>query len=503
MIALKYRERVSRFCRKRLHTEYVGSATRDGGIVNELDALRARAATLAARINQLAGGSVTRRQAVAGSAVVAGGAVVAASAAMTRGDGLARGAVRQLRAGVQLGTTFVGNLAYPDPSGDVTGSTDAATISNLLSSGYDLILQQGTYYLNAPVVLPDQGYLAGTNPSWGIPTGNYGAGGLPLQGSIIQAGSGFAGSALISMGSAGTTQHGGQRLCGITLSGTGAPAGTHGILSTGYVAGVKMRDVVVWGMPGDGLHAVDDGTSGHQPDFWQVESSKFSHSGGWGVVLHGLADSWFTGCESTGNTSGGWSITGGADSRWIGCRADSNASGSGWNLTPTATPGYLEFTNCEANLNDTGWVFNGGAVSNYFLSNCIANNNTTAPVSYTAGAAVSTSGCNFSVWRKMTLKNGWANAAGNVTAQFQRRGNEVEIIGAISAAAATSTTFFTLPAVYAPASQQQIPAGATGGATAGHAPFVQCDTSGNLTLTQAAIGAADSYVFHGFISLDA
>jgi len=69
--------------------------------------------------------------------------------------------------------------------------------------------------------------------------------------------------------------------------------------------------------------------------------------------------------------------------------------------------------------------------------------------------------------------------------------------------AATSTTFFTLPAVYAPASQQQIPAGATGGVTAGHAPFVQCDTSGNLALTQAATGAADSYVFHGFISLDA
>ena len=106
----------------------------------------------------------------------------------------------------------------------------------------------------------------------------------------------------------------------------------------------------------------------------------------------------------------------------------------------------------------------------------------------------------------MTLLNSWANAAGNVTAQYRLVAsppNSVEIIGAISATTATATTFATLPAGYVPASQQQIPAGGTGGVTASNVCYVQCDTAGNLTLNRGTTGAANTYVFHGTIALDA
>lgn len=261
----------------------------------------------------------------------------------------------------------IGDISWCSPSGDMTGATDSATIAAALSAGQVLVLLPGNWYVDGPIVLPDQGCMSGVNPSWGIPSGDYGVTGLPLQGAIIQAGSSFSGTALISIGSAGTLQHGGQRLYGITLSGNttpAPPAGTHGIYAQGYVGGVKMRDVVVWKMPGDGLHADWDGTSGHNPDFWQLDSCKFSGCGGYGAYLRGLSDSWFTACEATGNTTGGWWILDGADSRYIGCRGSSNVSGPGWTLTTNGGfASVLSLIACEANFNGTYGIEVTGANS--------------------------------------------------------------------------------------------------------------------------------------------
>ena len=129
------------------------------------------------------------------------------------------------------------------------------------------------------------------------------------------------------------------------------------------------------------------------------------------------------------------------------------------------------------------------------------------PFNSTAGTAANPSVLSTDSWHPMTpLLNGWANAAGNVTAQYRLVAsppNSVEAIGALAANAATAATFFTLPAGYRPASQQQVACGATGGQVAGSTPFVQCDAGGNLTVQHDTIGAADAYLFHGFISLDA
>lgn len=103
----------------------------------------------------------------------------------------------------------------------------------------------------------------------------------------------------------------------------------------------------------------------------------------------------------------------------------------------------------------------------------------------------------------MTLLNSWANAGGNTPAQYSlTANNEVLLTGAINGAAATAATFATLPVAYRPNKQQQIPCGATGNVIANHAPFIQLDTAGNLTVSQTvALPAAGVFLFNGRIPL--
>lgn len=109
-------------------------------------------------------------------------------------------------------------------------------------------------------------------------------------------------------------------------------------------------------------------------------------------------------------------------------------------------------------------------------------------------------------WNLMALLNSWVNQAGQVTCKYRlvaAPANSVEIIGSLTATAATSTTFFQLPAGYRPASAQQFACVASGGVPAGAAPGINCDASGNLSVNHSTIGAANNYEFHGLISLDA
>jgi hypothetical protein len=110
-------------------------------------------------------------------------------------------------------------------------------------------------------------------------------------------------------------------------------------------------------------------------------------------------------------------------------------------------------------------------------------------------------------WHAMTLKNSWANVAGFAAAKYRKVAsppNSVEITGAISAAAATAATFYTLPTGYIPADKQAVCAmGANASVPAGLSPWIECDASGNLSVQNTgALGAWESF-FHGFISLDA
>jgi hypothetical protein len=104
-------------------------------------------------------------------------------------------------------------------------------------------------------------------------------------------------------------------------------------------------------------------------------------------------------------------------------------------------------------------------------------------------------------WHAMSLLNSWAaGSAPNVQPKYRLTAfNEVEVIGTIAGGSATAATFFTLPAGYRPASQQMIPAQSTA-ATAGNY-FIQCGNSGSMSVQGPSI--TGTYVFHGFISLDA
>lgn len=106
-------------------------------------------------------------------------------------------------------------------------------------------------------------------------------------------------------------------------------------------------------------------------------------------------------------------------------------------------------------------------------------------------------------WHPIVLGNGWANQAGNVAAQYRATPfNEVEIIGTLNGAAATAAKFAQLPSTpfnYRPASQQGSPAAVSMAAVDN--AYVQCDTSGNLTMNAANL--ATTFLFHAFIALDA
>lgn len=108
-------------------------------------------------------------------------------------------------------------------------------------------------------------------------------------------------------------------------------------------------------------------------------------------------------------------------------------------------------------------------------------------------------------WHSMSLINGWANSAGNTVARYRKVAsppNSVQIMGVISAAAATAGTFFTLPAGYVPAGVGGFAAGANASVSASQAPQIRYDASGNLSSNSVGLGTSAAVWFNGFIPLD-
>jgi hypothetical protein len=250
--------------------------------------------------------------------------------------------------GINVNLTGLGTI---DPSGDTTGATDTARLNNALtaaSAGSVVTLSPGIFYTAAPITIPAHTGFWGQKRAMAIPTGNYGIGGLPLDGTIIKPVAAFAGSAVILLPTPGATQSGGQDIRRITVDGSLLPAGTvHGIEAQGAHAGVTLRDMLVDKVTGNGLYPHNDGTS--QPDFWHVAECKFSACGLAGALLSGLADSWITDCEATGNNGNNWDITNGNNSRFTNCKGEFSTTGHGWNLTGAAGfTGHVIFTHCNA-----------------------------------------------------------------------------------------------------------------------------------------------------------
>ena len=272
------------------------------------------------------------------------------------------------------------NTAYSggaDPTGvaDSTAAIQAAL--NAASPGQAVLVPPGTYKTTSVLTIPTGVTLIGWPPgrTMAIPTGNYGIGGVPLQGAIIKpTGAGI--TAAVQFASNASTQYGNQSLRDITINGASMTSGTgHGILADA-VAGVTLQFVTVVNVIGDGLHCAGvAGTGFHPPDFWQVTSCKFSNCGAWGVNIAGLADSFFTDCESTGNgTGGGWSVTNCGNTRFVGCKGEQNGSGPGWLLTAqSGFSGQVLLTGCTAqNDAQDGYRITGNAAPNaiYKISDC-------------------------------------------------------------------------------------------------------------------------------------
>lgn len=105
----------------------------------------------------------------------------------------------------------------------------------------------------------------------------------------------------------------------------------------------------------------------------------------------------------------------------------------------------------------------------------------------------------------ITPINGWAQTAGFVAAQYQLvplGGRWVQFAGELDGTAATSATFYVLPAAYRPASKQRYGITATGGAAAGASVGMEVDTAGNCTIVSTTgFPLAQSFGIGGAINL--
>jgi hypothetical protein len=82
------------------------------------------------------------------------------AAALTAGGavGTALGRAEPALAGTAM---TLGGSTYLTPTGDTTGAADAATISQALSSFTEVVLQPGTFYINATITIPGNSTLRG------------------------------------------------------------------------------------------------------------------------------------------------------------------------------------------------------------------------------------------------------------------------------------------------------------------------------------------------------
>jgi hypothetical protein len=312
------------------------------------------------------------------------------------------------------------------PSGDTSGAIDTANIQALLNLGGTAVLQAQLYYYNAPFTVPAGGGIACLVPSqsFGDPGANYGVGGLPLQGCILKATSTFssanASTGTIVMTAANGVQGGGQRLENISLDLSNTPNGNNldGILIQNNTACVTLRDVTVYGgsgqLGGDCLHAA---ASLYQPpDLLRIEDCHFVGGTG-GVTLNGVADSYVSNTESTGNTNYAWNVTNGNNSRFLGCKGETSTGGPGWLFTAgSGFTGVVHLALCtsQSNFGD-GFKFTGTGTPTYHMIACSDDG---SGVNGGSGGG-SYSGLNVTSFSGFVEATGWDTRVSSVTTSPQ------------------------------------------------------------------------------------
>jgi hypothetical protein len=297
---------------------------------------------------------------------------------------------------------FNADTIYLTPTDDITGNDDLAAINLALTNAQTVRLLPGTYYINAPIIIPGSQHRL-TGDWWynAVDSDNYSAGTGNTGGALIVATSTFTGLAAILMENTTDTQYYGVDISGVTVECNEIASGTiYGILVDGAWGASFLRGVCIHRSPADCIRFITDVTSGKIPDAWTVSECKFSASrNGYGVYAAELADSWFTDCEASENALDGWLINYGVQSRWTGCKGENN-SGNGWHFTGLGGYQVQFLTACSSHINDkNGFLFDntgpagGGTDSTYMLTGCVAQQD--GQGSTTAGyAGFQASGCN-------------------------------------------------------------------------------------------------------------
>jgi hypothetical protein len=271
---------------------------------------------------------------------------------------------------LDMGGTFNALNEAFSGGADPTGSTDsAAALNAMLSAGpvgtccylppvyYDAgTWYQAKYKIGSTVTVPPGICWWSNSRALGIPVGDYGLGGLPLYGALIQPSSSFSDDMAIELEANASTQYGGQQLRGFTVDGSNLPAGAVWGIHAFEVAAVTMREMSVYSMTADGLHAAAG--SGGPPDFWDVAFCKFSGCVGNGVSVNGMADTWWLEVECTACADNGWAITNCSNTRFLACKAEGNTLAGFAPYSAAGFVGDLKFTacTCEENTQDGFYI---------------------------------------------------------------------------------------------------------------------------------------------------
>jgi len=234
-------------------------------------------------------------------------------------------------------TTRLGDIAFnvKDYGATGDGTTDDTTaLQNALNAAYSdsasapqgktVYLPAGTYRTSAPLVIPPYVTLRGS----------YAMRGTNIQKSTIRPLSSFSGAAVLSMVDAATggysTPSEGQRFIDISIEGDVLPGTTSGILATGWVHGVGMKNVSIDVVTDRGVQTASN-ASGH-PYSWNLENVQVSTATLDGFRMSGTTDTTVIGCRAIGCGRNGWYVDGMGNSTFTACRSEFSGQ-YGWYIT--------------------------------------------------------------------------------------------------------------------------------------------------------------------------
>lgn len=273
------------------------------------------------------------------------------------------------------------------PSGDTSGAADVTAINNVIANGDACELAwtgtdwgggQTPFYVGSPLLPATGSILRGQQPWHSSESDNYGAGAGTSGGTVIAAVGTFSGAAAIDLVNTSGTQMHGITLANFAIDGISAMPAGHGIRVHGAFGACIIEGVCVNGPFADCLHYEADSGVSLGPDDFRVAFSKFGGSfTGYGIWGDNIPDSWFIGCECSGNALDGWRLGHSPNTRLVaGCKGENNG-GAGLHLAGQAGSGRaLQVSDFTTHQNAGDGILcdnsaSGSAGGVYLLSNCV------------------------------------------------------------------------------------------------------------------------------------